>query len=97
MIHYAINHYVTTSGDDTMDSTVHGDNALCVWDESDPTADAPDHRHDQPDDGWNWQTDMDGWKQHPDPLSQYADDTSEIERLPPWDTTLTEGVQSSLF
>ena len=92
MIEYAINHYVT-SGDNPMDNTVHGDDALCVWTDGDPLTDDPDYRHDQPDDGWNWQTDMDSWKEHPDPLSQYADDGSEIERLPPWDTTLTEGVQ----
>jgi len=92
MIHYAIHHYVTSSDSEPMDSTLHGDDALCVWVESDPTTDAPDHTHDQPDDGWGWRTDMDGWQQHPGPLSQYTDDAAEIERLTPWETTLTDGV-----
>ena len=92
MIHYAINHYVT-SGDDTMDSTVHGDDALCVWVDSDPTTDDPDHTHEQPSDGWGWQSDMDGWQKHPEPLSEYVSDPSEIERLDPWETSLTDGTQ----
>ena len=92
MIQYAINHYVT-SGDDPMDSTLHGDNALCVWTDADPETEDPDYTHDQPSDGWSWKSDMDGWQQHPEPLSEYLSDPSKIERLDPWETTLTEGVQ----
>ena len=92
MIKYTINHYVTV-GDGSMDSSVHGDNALCVWVNSDPTTDDPDHTHEQPSDGWSWTSNMSGWQQHPEPLSEYVSDASEIERLDPWDTSLTDGVQ----
>ena len=91
MIQYAINHYVT-SGDDPMDSTVHGDDSLAVWVESDPQTDAPDHTHEQPDTGWVWRTDQSGWQKHPDVLTEYVSNPENIERLSPWDTTLTDGV-----
>ena len=91
MIHYAINHYVT-DGSDPMDSTVHGDDSLAVWVASDPATDPPDHTHEQPEEGWTWRTDTSGWQKHPDILSEYTSDPGEIERLSPWETSLTDGV-----
>jgi hypothetical protein len=92
MIHYAINHYVTSS-DDPINSTVHGDDSLAVWVDSDPQTDTPDHTHEQPSEGWTWRTNQSGWQKHPNILKEYVSDASKIERLSPWDTTLTDGVQ----
>jgi len=93
MIQYAINHFVTTDGSNQLaNSTVHGDDSLAVWVDSDPETDNPDHTHGQPDEGWTWKTDTSGWEKHPDVLTEYASDTSEIERLSAWETTLTDGV-----
>ena len=89
MVQYAINHYVT-DGDGPMDSTVHGDDSLAVWVDSDPQTDPPDHTHEQPAGGWTWQTDQSGWQKHPDVLTEYVSDASKVERLSPWDTTLTD-------
>lgn len=91
MIFHAINHFVT-GGDEPMESTVHGDDSLAVWVDSGPETDKPDHTHGQPEDGWTWRTDTSGWQKHPDVLTEYASDASEIERLSPWETTLTDGV-----
>jgi hypothetical protein len=91
MIYYAIDHYVT-SGDKPMNSTVHGDDGVVVWVESDPQTDAPDHTYEQPETGWAWRTDQSGWQKHPDVLTEHASDSDNIERLSPWETTLTDGV-----
>jgi len=91
MIHYAIHHFVT-NGDEVMESTVHGDDSLVVWIDSNPKTDNPDHAHDQPEHGWTWRTDTSGWQKHPDVLTEYTSDASKIERLSPWQTTLTDGV-----
>jgi len=40
-----------------------------------------------------WRTDQSGWKEHPDVLTEYVSDPKNIERLSPWDTTLTDGVR----
>jgi len=94
MIHYAIRHYVTT--DETTDgmdtSTVHGDDALCVWTDGDPTSDPPDVTHEVPAEGWRWQSDTEDWQKHPAPLTEYASSPSEIVRVSPWETTITDGV-----
>jgi hypothetical protein len=90
MIQYAINHFVTTDdGTDSIDnSTVHGDDSLHVWVDSDPTTDPADEVHEMPSDGWTWKSDKSGFRKHPTVLEQHGGD---IERLDPWDTTLTDG------
>jgi len=89
MILYAINHFVTTdeSTDTLADSTVHGDDTLHVWLDSDPTTAPADDVHEMPADGWTWETDKSGFQKHPSVLDQYD---GEIERRDPWETTLTE-------
>ena len=91
MVQYAINHYVT-SGSEPMESTVHGDDSLAVWVDGDPATASPDQTHEPPSDGWTWRTDTSGWQEHPSVLKEYVSDVAEIERLSPWDTTLTDGV-----
>jgi len=91
MIYYTINHFVTTdeSTDSLAESTVHGDDSLHVWIDSDPTTAPADDVHEMPSNGWTWETDKGGFQQHPSVLDQYD---GEIERRDPWETTLTEGV-----
>jgi len=89
---YTINHFVTT--DDSTDprtSTVHGDDELCIWTQSDPKTDAPDERLEAPQSGWSWVTNTSGWRKHPEPLSEYADNVNDVIRVEPWETVLTEG------
>ena len=89
MIQYAINHFVTTESTDSLpESTVHGDDSLHVWVDSDPTTDTADEVHEMPQDGWTWVSDMDGVSQHPTVLEQYD---GAVERRDPWETTLTDG------
>jgi len=90
MIYYTINHYVTTEENNLLKSTAHGDSALCVWESEDYATAPPDHRHDQPTDGWTWRGDTEGWLSHPDVLDQYASNPDEIERIDVWDTSLTD-------
>ena len=73
-----------------MDSVVHGDDDLCVWDGSDPQSDPPDKRYPQPDAGWTWQTDLDGWQQHPEVLQNHTSNADNIERLKARNTSIVE-------
>jgi hypothetical protein len=73
MIHYTINHFVTTdettATGGTMDtSTVHGDDAVAVWLVSDYATDAPDLTIEQPPEGFTWTVGMDGYTEHPPEL-----------------------------
>jgi len=54
MIQYAINHFVTAdeSTDSLAESTVHGDDSLHVWLDSDPTTAPADDVHEMPAGGW---------------------------------------------
>jgi hypothetical protein len=67
MIHYTINHFVTTDETTategaTMDtSTVHGDDAVAVWLVSDYATDAPDLTIEQPPEGFTWTVGMEGY------------------------------------
>jgi len=89
MIQYAINHFVTAdeSTDSLAESTVHGDDSLHVWLDSDPTTAPADDVHEMPAGGWTWETDKRGFQQHPSVIEQYD---GEVERRDPWETTLTE-------
>jgi hypothetical protein len=72
MIHYTINHFVTTdetAADGTMNTgTVHGDDAVAVWLVSDYATDAPDLTIEQPPEGFTWTVGMDGYTEHPPKL-----------------------------
>jgi len=98
MIHYTIRHYVTSEAGDTdaagdaETTTVHGDDALCVWVDSDPATAPPDEIYEVSGDGWRWRADGDDWIEHPAPLSNHADSPDAITRLTPWETTITDGV-----
>lgn len=89
MTKYTIHHFVT--GTDPEETTVHGDDALHIWTDSDPQTDPADVVLDAPSNGWTWESNMSGWKKHPDPLDDYATTPSDITRLSPWETTLTDG------
>lgn len=74
MIHYTINHFVTTDETTATEgaietSTVHGDDGVAVWLVSDYATDAPDLMIDQPPEGFTWTIDMDGYTEHPPELN----------------------------
>lgn len=90
MIQYAINHFVTADNSTASikNPTPHGDDSLHVWVGSDPTTDRADEVYEMPDGGWLWEVDKSGFRRHPVVLDQYDVD---IQRLDPWETTLTDG------